>query len=888
MTDFGAAAGEALRLATISPLRAQESGRRIEQLARRHGDWAAVSTAARARGVAALHLRDLQMAASHLRVSVAAGHRASSPRLVCEARMSLAATLLVRGSPRRAMTEIESALQDVEGVVAARARTQRAAILQVVGRDEEALADLRRALPVLRQANDVQWQVRALSNRSLLLISRRSFASAEADLVSARKLCNDHGLGLSGAYAEQNLGCLKASRGEVVAALDHFDRAEEGYRREGLSVASLLADRAQVLLSVRLVDEARIAAEAAVSGYETQKRYVSIPDARLLLSTVALVQGDSDAAKAAAEQAARGFGRLGRTDAVALAQWARLQAIVASRPRTVSPAQARRIAAELDRVGWTVPSLEAQVLAGRLALSRGRRADARRDLNAASRARHAGPADARARAWLAEALLRQADGRRRAAAVALSTGLRIVEEHQSTLGATELRAHVSVHRGALASLGLKQALEDKNARRVLGWAERGRASAMLLRAPEPPDDPILARDLADLRTTMTEIGDRRAAGRPSSDLLQRQVQLERIIADRCRRLPARPGSARARPRAVGDLAADLADAALVEYVEIDRMLHAVTLVDGRARLHSLGPVDEIGESLVHLPFALHRLARPRSSASRAGAHTLLTKLRSRYDALLIRPFARDIADRPLVIVPTGVLQSMPWAVLPSCGGRPVTVAPSATLWHNAVNRSGPASEAHVVLVAGPGLPGAREEAQAVGALYPGSLRLLDEAATVPAVCAAMDGAALVHMAAHGRLRSDNPLFSSLLMYDGQLTVYDLERLNQSPEHVVLAACETARPHVMAGDEVLGLAAALLAQGTASLVAPIVAVLDAATVPLMSEYHRQLIAGEAPAFALSAALEKAAADDYSAWAAGVGFVCMGAGLQGPGPSRRTAC
>ena len=44
------------------------------------------------------------------------------------------------------------------------------------------------------------------------------------------------------------------------------------------------------------------------------------------------------------------------------------------------------------------------MLAGRLALDRGQRADARRDLRIAGRARFNGPADARVRAWLAEAL----------------------------------------------------------------------------------------------------------------------------------------------------------------------------------------------------------------------------------------------------------------------------------------------------------------------------------------------------------------------------------------------------------------------------------------------------------------------------------------------------
>jgi len=53
------------------------------------------------------------------------------------------------------------------------------------------------------------------------------------------------------------------------------------------------------------------------------------------------------------------------------------------------------------------------------------------------------------------------------------------------------------------------------------------------------------------------------------------------------------------------------------------------------------------------------------------------------------------------------------------------------------------------------------------------------------------------------------------------------------------------------------------------------VLDEAIVGLMVRYHHGLQAGIAPAEALAAAQEKVAADGETAWAAGAGFVCMGA-------------
>jgi CHAT domain-containing protein len=148
----------------------------------------------------------------------------------------------------------------------------------------------------------------------------------------------------------------------------------------------------------------------------------------------------------------------------------------------------------------------------------------------------------------------------------------------------------------------------------------------------------------------------------------------------------------------------------------------------------------------------------------------------------------------------------------------------------------------------------------------------------------MNGARIAHVAAHGNLRSDNPLFSALLLSDGPFTVYDLERLAEAPHHVILAACNTALSHVTAGEEVMGLAAALLTARTATLVAPVIPIPDAETAPLMTTYHRLLISGHTPAGALAQAQQHHSIDGKRAYASAAGFICLGAGhtLAGLGP------
>jgi CHAT domain-containing protein len=148
------------------------------------------------------------------------------------------------------------------------------------------------------------------------------------------------------------------------------------------------------------------------------------------------------------------------------------------------------------------------------------------------------------------------------------------------------------------------------------------------------------------------------------------------------------------------------------------------------------------------------------------------------------------------------------------------------------------------------------------------------AATVDAVAGALDGAGVAHLAAHGRVHPSNPLFTSLTFADGPLTVYDVERLRQPPTVVVLAACDVGRSAVRAGDELIGLSAAFLALGTRQVVASVVPVPDAETVPLMVAFHRRVAAGLATVPALAAAQAELGAGVPEAMAASAGFVSIG--------------
>jgi CHAT domain-containing protein len=172
----------------------------------------------------------------------------------------------------------------------------------------------------------------------------------------------------------------------------------------------------------------------------------------------------------------------------------------------------------------------------------------------------------------------------------------------------------------------------------------------------------------------------------------------------------------------------------------------------------------------------------------------------------------------------------------------VCLAPSATFWARSAQRAQARRQARrgdgVVLVAGPDLPGAVAEVDSLTGIHPTATSITPPASTADTVASALAGADLAHLACHGTLRADNPMFSSLLLSDGL-----------APHRLVLASCESGSQVSYAGDEVLGFVSALLARGTAGILASTAVVPDVEAVDLMTAVHRGLARGATLARAL---------------------------------------
>jgi CHAT domain-containing protein len=233
----------------------------------------------------------------------------------------------------------------------------------------------------------------------------------------------------------------------------------------------------------------------------------------------------------------------------------------------------------------------------------------------------------------------------------------------------------------------------------------------------------------------------------------------------------------------------------------------------------------------------------------------------RLDDGLVAPLV-GAGPSPVIICPTGPLHALPWSGLPSCAERAVSVVPSLRRLAPEAGVVGAAGRrgGKVVLAAGPALLGALAELDALASVYPRGVTFDAHSSRVEDVLQALEGADVAHLACHGRLRADNPMFSRLDFADGPLTVFDLEKLDRPPELVVLAACDVGTAAVSAGDELLGLAAAFQRAGTRAVVASLVPVPDDAVVEMMVALHRSLAAGAPPAEALAAARRTLDRDD----------------------------
>ncbi len=325
---------------------------------------------------------------------------------------------------------------------------------------------------------------------------------------------------------------------------------------------------------------------------------------------------------------------------------------------------------------------------------------------------------------------------------------------------------------------------------------------------------------------------------------------------------------------IAELLHQLGPARLIEIVDVDGTLHVLVCGDSRVRQFTAGRTQDAVRAAQFARFALRRLARSRPGDDSDSALAILKATGPELQDAILGPVASQLGDRPLVIVPPSRLHTLPWALLPILGDGVFTVAPSASAWMRAHTATPPAHR-HVTLARGPGLVTDGAEVPLVAQLYDDVTELSGADATSARVLSALDGAWLAHIAAHGTFRADSPLFSSLRLHDGPLTVYDFEQLHRAPYRLILPSCDSGVLAPVGADELLGLVSSLLPLGTAGIVAGVVPLNDHAAVPLMVSLHQHLRAGQSLAEAMCSVRQGITAD-LTQRAAAMSLLPLGAG------------
>jgi tetratricopeptide (TPR) repeat protein len=825
-------------------------------------------------GIVLRDFGDVTAAIGELRAALRLARLARSAERQSDVQATLGVAMVVSGRTAAGLDALDTAAGQAAEPLASRVRVRRGIALWILGRHREALHDLRQAVTTLRQADDTIWTARALSARGLVWLSLNDTSRADADVSSAQRLFALTSQHVEHAYAWHNRGLVAFRRGDLPAALSYLDEAANRYRDLAIPVPDLSIDRCAVLITAGLPHDALLETDHAIRQLDAVRgQPAKRAELLLIAASAALESGDPQAALARAHAAGGLFLAQRRGWWHAHARFILIRARYAVGPASATLLrQAGWCATVLERLG-SAQAPQARLLAGRVALDLGSARCGDHHLAVAAQTRRRrGPPLSRASGWLAEALRADAASSARRVFAACRRGFEVLDEHSLTLGATELRVQATGQGAELAALAQRWALRGGRPRRLLAWSERWRATVQAVPAVRPVEEPRLQAELTAFRAAASRLDDARSRGDPTAAHQREQIRLETAIRARVMRSPGSgvPHRYDFDPAALLDR---LGNARLIEIVDIAGDLHLLVCGAGRVRHVQAGRAGQAADEVTYARSGLSRLAHDPAPGLAEKILAVLEMTGRRLEALLLGPAVRQLGDGEVIVVPPGSLHAVPWALLPTLRMRVLRVVPSARAWLRA-RAVQPPEGGGVVLASGPGLASGGREVAALATGYGDATLLLNGSATAARVLGAIDGARLAHIAAHGSFRADSPLFSSLRMADGPLTVHDFARLRRAPYRLILPCCESGLLVRSGSDELLGLASTLMPMGTAGIVASVVPVNDAATTALMLAMHGGLRRGLALGESLRDARRDVSGDQVQV-ATGLSFLALGA-------------
>jgi CHAT domain-containing protein/tetratricopeptide (TPR) repeat protein len=766
---------------------------------------------------------------------------ASEPDLVARIDASLAFLNAETGDLLGALAQCDRALRssgvtfETSGVL----HSQRALILMRLGDTTAALEAY--AIGIAMLTDEVELG-KALANRGGVFLARGDGQRAAADFEESVRLLRAAGSPVEAAMAEHNLGYADLLRGDLVSALTHMDHVRPTLLPlSPIGVAICNQDRAEVLMAAGLTRRGVTALDESARTFGVHRLAQRRGEAELTIARASLGV-DPERALAAARAARSRFDRVRnpalrvRAEALVLGAEVRL-----GRTRPSLLARADDLADDLARQELPWWAIDVRLDAALIAARRGDLAQAR-DRLAAIRVPARAPLPVRLRERDVRAALAERTGRRTDALAHVRRGLAELHEWQSSFGSLDLQTMVTGHGRRLAVRGLRVAVATGRPGVLYEWSERARMLASRVQPVRFSGDAQAQADLQQLRR-LASIEQLSPAG------VAQQAELRQRVRERA--WQHRGSGEYDDPATLAEVQRHLGPGrALVAHVVTSRDVAALVVTATSARVVVLGrraSLDSLtGGLLPDLDMAAAELPAMFAEAIRSELRHRLRRL----DDLLLAPLAHELGDRELVLTPSGVLSAVPWSILPGNQGRAVTVAQSATSW--LTRTSSPLRSASAGFVAGPRVAQARAETSAAAAAWPRAVVLHGADATADAVSRLAGSVDVLHVSAHGRHSSENPLFSGFELADGPWFGYDIDQLESVPDVVLLSACEVGRSTLRGGEELIGMTAAWLHAGSRCVIASAAAINDAIAHDVLVAVHRELAAGRAPAAALAGA------------------------------------
>ncbi len=726
-------------------------------------------------------------------------------------------------------------------------------------RPRDALVRYRRALDGFSDIGSATDIVAVLSNLAVCHTNLGNFPQALDSYRQARDHAASHGLAILSAQADYNIAFLHYQRGDYREARRLYELSRERCRTSGDAYHNALCDldEAEMDLELNRTSEGEALARSAARKFESLGMRYERAKALLSLAVAASQRGDRVFADRMLRAARRLF--VEETNAVWAALVDQLRAVLAFHDSRFD--QAHRLSASAWRVLATIVvpgrAAHSQILLARLWLRAGHADRAR----AVSREAVEMLGDdispsLRFHSSLLEGEVYEAQGKWKEAWDCYQASRREIEDLRGRVETEDLRISVLKDKVAVYENLVSMCLNppaaappfDSTSALALVQEAKSRALADRTRGQLETAEPweTLRQDAHWLYRQIQSARDRGAA---TESLSQRAREVEREMQQ------LHPGPA-CSPDAwrqnLPDLQAALpVDAALLEYFEARNALYVFVISRKTLRYVRLGSSTPSRRSarLLHFQIGKFRF-RPEAGLHRLSLEAVREHLSVLY-SLLVAPVEQHLRGyRHLILAPHRFLHGIPFAALSDGKSALIdrftlSTIPSSQVFLNCRRREAGGSGAPVVMaVADAKAPAIAREASEVCAMLPRATLIAGQDATVAAFRQYAPSARIFHLAAHGSLRRDNPMYSSIQLADQRLSLNEIQQMRITSRLLTLSACNTGSSVAVGADELLGLMRGFLTAGARSLLLALWDIDDSSTGEFMREFYTRLANGSA--------------------------------------------